>query len=380
MKGYLKTHRWARILLCILLGLLIFIILLLSAALLFLNFYPPFGGSASKEKREEYALRAENYFDGAFHNTGTFTLMTETDDPYRGRTSGKGRTPSEKLPIATPAFLQNPSEDDLTVTWLGHSTTLLQMQGMNILFDPVLSMISSPVSFVGSERFSDLPITAEELPYIDLVIVTHDHYDHLDYPTIKKIDGKVGKYIVPLGVENHLERWGVSEEKIAAVAWWEEVETDGPTVVCTPSRHYSGRKMIDQNDTLWASWVLKNERYQIFESGDTGFGDQFGEIYEKFGEFDLALMDCAQYSTRWHDVHMFPEEAVTACGILHAKAAIPIHWGAFSLSDHAWDDPAERFCLRGEEVGLPVVTPKLGETAQWSDLLGYTQRWWREIA
>ncbi len=380
MKGFLKTHRWARIVLWSLSGLLLFIVLLLCAVLLFINFYPSFGGSASKEKKEAYTLRAENYFDGTFHNIGAFTLMTEADDPYKERTSGKGRTPSEKLPIVTPAFLQEPSKDDLTLTWLGHSTTLLQMQGMNILFDPVLSEISSPVSFAGSKRFSDLPITAEELPSIDLVIISHDHYDHLDYPTIQKIDGKVKKYIVPLGVENHLERWGISEEKITAVAWWEEVEIDSLTVVCTPSRHYSGRKMIDQNDTLWASWVLKNESFQVFESGDTGFGDQFGEIYAKFGDFDLALMDCAQYSTKWHDVHMFPEEAVMAAEILHAEVAVPIHWGAFTLSDHAWDDPAERFTLRGEEAGLSVVTPRLGETAQWSRFSDYTQRWWREIA
>ena len=250
---------------------------------------------------------------------------------------------------------------------------------MNILFDPVFSDISSPVSFIGSRRFSDLAMTAEELPDIDIVIISHDHYDHLDYPTIRKIDSKVGKYIVPLGIENHLERWGVSEDKIITAAWWEEIELDGLTIACTPSRHYSGRKLIDQNATLWASWTLMNDSYKVFESGDTGYGDQFEEIYEKFGDFDLALMDCAQYSTAWHDVHMFPEEAVSAANILHARVAIPIHWGAFTLSDHPWDDPAERFTLNGEETGLNVVTPKLGETVEWSHLGDYQERWWREI-
>ncbi len=379
MKEFLKTHRGAKIALCILLALLIFIVVIVLIALLFINFYPSFGGNASRAKKEEYALRAQNYYDGAFHNVGEFSLMTEADDPFKDRSSGKGTIPSGKLPTVTPSFLQDPSKDDLSITWFGHSTVLLQMQGMNILFDPVFSEISSPVSFVGSRRFSDLAMTAEELPDIDLVIVSHDHYDHLDYPTIRKLDGKVGRYVVPLGVENHLKRWGVSEGKITTLAWWEEVTLNGLTVVCTPSRHYSGRKLIDQNATLWASWVLKNEQFQVFESGDTGFGDQFEEIYEKFGAFDLALMDCAQYSTRWHDVHMFPEEAVTAAEILHAKAAVPIHWGAFRLSDHAWDDPAERFTLRGEETGFTVVTPRLGETAEWTRLTDYTKRWWREI-
>ncbi len=379
MKEILKIPRWAKIVLRILLILLICLLLIVLLALLFINFYPSFGGNASREKKAEYASRASNYFDGAFHNTGEFSLMTEADDPYKDRSSGKGTLPGENLPTVTPSLFQNPAKDELSLTWFGHSSVLLQMQGMNILFDPVFSEISSPVSFVGSRRFSDLPLTAEELPQIDLVIVSHDHYDHLDYPTIQQIDGKVGRYVVPLGVENHLKRWGVSEHKISTLAWWEETEFDGLTVVCTPSRHYSGRKIIDQNATLWASWVLKNETYQVFESGDTGFGGQFEEIYAKFGTFDLALMDCAQYSTRWHEVHMFPEEAATAAGILHAKAAIPIHWGAFRLSDHAWDDPAERFTLRGEELGLTVVTPRLGETVEWRRLTEYTKRWWREI-
>ncbi len=378
--GYLKTHRWARILLWVLLGLLIFLIVLFSAALLFVFLYPPFGAGASSEAKAEYARRASNYYDGEFHNIGDFTLMTEADDPYKDRASGKGEIPSGKLPVEAPSFLEQPSKDQLTFTWLGHSTTLLQMQGMNILFDPVLSEISSPVSFAGPERFSDLPIQAEELGEIDLVIISHDHYDHLDTPTIQKIDGKVKKYIVPLGVENHLISWGVSAEKIVTLAWWEEVEVEGLTVACTPSRHYSGRKIVDANATLWASWVLKNESYKVFESGDTGYGDHFAEIFEKYGGFDLALMDCAQYSTAWHDVHMFPEEAVSAAKILQAKVSVPIHWGAFSLSDHAWDDPAERFTLRGEEEGLTVVTPRLGATVVWGDLEPHMERWWREIS
>lgn len=379
MKNFLKTHRWARITLRILLILLICIAVIAVAALLFINLWPSLGGNASKESKAEYAKRSDNYSDGVFHNVGEFSVMSEADDPYADRTSGKGTIPEDKLPVVTPSFLQNPSEKDLTFTWFGHSTSLLQMQGMNILFDPVFSDISSPVSFIGSRRFSDLAMTAEDLPDIDIVIISHDHYDHLDYPTIRKIDSKVEKYVVPLGVENHLERWGVSEDKIITAAWWEEIELNGLTIACTPSRHYSGRKLIDQNATLWASWTLMNDSYKVFESGDTGYGDQFEEIYEKFGDFDLALMDCAQYSTAWHDVHMFPEEAVSAANILHARVAIPIHWGAFTLSNHPWDDPAERFTLNGEETGLNVVTPKLGETVEWSHLGDYQERWWREI-
>lgn len=374
-----KSRRW-KIALRVLSIVIAVLAAIVIAALLFLALWKPFGGSASKEKKAEYALRAENYSDGAFHNVGAFSVMGEADDPYADRSSGKERTPRDRLPTVTPSFLQTPAQSDLTFTWFGHSSSLLQMQGKNILFDPVFSDIASPVSFLGSRRFSDLPMTAEELPYLDLVILSHDHYDHLDFPTIRKIDGKVGKYVVPLGVENHLIRWGVAEEKIVSLAWWEEAELGGLTVACTPSRHYSGRKLIDQNATLWASWVLKNGLYTVFESGDTGFGGQFEQIHEAYGDFDLALMDCAQYSTAWHDVHMFPEEAVSAAQILQARAAIPIHWGAFSLSGHAWDDPAERFTLRGEETGLTVLTPKLGETVEWTSRGDHTERWWRSLA
>ena len=374
-----NNRKWGKILIKTLLSMLCVIIAVAVFAIAFLRLWPAFGGTPDSSDKTNYAARAENYTNGAFVNDGSFSIMGESTDSYAGRSSGKGDTPIDTLPVISPTFLEEPSEDELTITWLGHSTSLLQMQGMNILFDPVFSEISSPVSFVGVRRFSPLPMQAEELPHIDIVIISHDHYDHLDYPTIKAIDGKVDHYIVPLGVENHLERWGVAEEKIIAMAWWEETQINGLTVACTPARHYSGRSLNDRNASLWASWVLRNDFYQVFESGDTGYGDQFFQIGEKYGPFDLALVDCAQYDTAWHDVHMFPEEAAAAAGEINAQAVMPIHWGAFKLANHAWDDPAERLVQRAEDIGLTAITPMLGETVTWGNRENHQARWWREL-
>lgn len=341
---------------------------------LFLSLNPVFGGRASKEQQKDYAKRAGNYADGRFTYPEEYIEEGISADV---RVSSKERKPVEELPVVTPEIPVEPGVDRVYVTWLGHSTTLLQMHGLNILFDPLFLKTASPVSFVGPERYSKAPLTIEELPKLDIVVITHDHYDHLEMKTVKQLDAKTDLFVVPLGVENHLMRWGIAEEKIRAAAWWEEIEVDGLTIACTPARHYSSRKGIDGGKTLFASWVLKDAYHQIYESGDTGYGGHFKAIYETYGDFDLVLTDCAQYNMQWHAIHMLPEEAVTACQILGAKLAVPIHWGAYSLSDHAWDDPAERFVSTAEKNGLAVSTPMLGETIDIDAVSGTANAWWR---
>lgn len=375
MGNFMKKHRWLKAIII----LFVILVVLLLAALLFLKLWPAFGGRASAEDRKNYEDRAENYRDGKFYNDGDFQIVRETEQTDEYIMSGKGTKPEGEIPVAEPAFDGELPEDEVRVTWFGHSSLLLQMHGMNILIDPVFSERSSPVSFAGNKRFSHLPVRVEDLPSIDLLILSHDHYDHLDYNVIKEIDEKVDRYIVPLGVENHLERWGVEEKKIQNMAWWEETTVGGLTVGCTPARHYSGRSLDDQFATLWASWVFQDEYHKVFESGDSGYGSQYEKIHEKYGDFDLVMTDCAQYDVNWPEVHMFPEEAVQAAQTLGTKAAMPIHWGAFTLANHPWDDSAERFVAAGEQAGLQIVTPQIGETMNLNSMEGSMKRWWKDI-
>lgn len=352
---------------------------ILLAVFLFLRLWPAFGGRASKEDRLDYANRAANYRNGIFYNEEDFQIMRKTEGRSDEPASTKGRKPKEELPVGTPEFGRELPEDEVQVTWFGHSSLLLQMHGMNILIDPVFSERNSPVSFVGSKRFSHPPVTVEELPHIDIVVISHDHYDHLDYNVIKALDEETDRYIVPLGVENHLERWGVEESKIHNMAWWEEITVGGLNIGCVPARHYSGRSLDDQFATLWAAWVFEDEYHRIFESGDSGYGKQYQQIHDRYGDFDFVLTDCSQYDVAWPDVHMFPEESIRAVQELGAKTAMPVHWGAFALANHAWDDPAERFVAAGESSGLRIVTPMIGKTVNLKETENYMERWWRDI-
>lgn len=360
----------------VLLIILAVIALTVAAVALFLSLNPAFGGRASKADRENYIKRAVNYDGNEFSYPKRWELSGLSEDNI---VSVKKTSPEGKIPVETPEFDERPDIDRVNVTWLGHSSLMLQMHGMNILIDPVFSKRTSPVSFAGPKRFSDLPVEIGDLPHIDIVVISHDHYDHLDMDTVRALDEKTERFIVPLGVENHLERWGVSAEKITNMAWWEETEINGLTVGCTPSRHFSGRRVVDSDKTLWASWVFKDGFHQIFESGDGGYGGHFEEIHDRYGDFDFVMIDCAQYNMKWHYVHMFPEESAMAAEALGAKAVMPVHWGAFVLSSHPWDDPPERFTAAAENLGLTVVTPRIGETMSLDKPQEYQQRWWKAV-
>lgn len=375
MKESSKKHKAVKIIVILFAALAC----ILLAVLLFLRLWPALGGRASKEDKQDYAARAENYRNGRFYNDGEFQIVKDAEKTDDKVLSAKGTEPQEELPTKESSYYAELKEDEVKVTWFGHSALLLQMHGMNILIDPMFSERVSPVSFAGPKRFMEAPVEAEQLPQIDLLVISHDHYDHLDYQVIKEIDEKVEQYVVPLGVENHLERWGIDKGKIETMAWWEEIMINGLVIGCTPARHYSGRSLNDQFATLWASWVFKDEYHQVFESGDSGYGTHFQEIHKKYGDFDFVMIDCAQYDVNWPEVHMFPEEAVLAVQTLGAKTAMPIHWAAMSLANHAWDDSAERFTLAGENVGLDIVTPYLGETMALEETEDYKERWWREL-
>jgi len=362
----------------VLLVIIMVFVILLFAVFLFLKLWIPFGGTPSKKDKEDYLKRSNNYKNGKFYNENKFQMIYNNAEKNK-YVSNKSVTPEDEIPIVKPNLLDNPPVDMLNITWFGHSSLLMQMHGMNIFIDPVFSNIISPVSFVGPSRFSELPMSIEDLPKINILAISHDHYDHLDYKTIKEIDSKVEKYIVPLGVEKHLERWGVDSAKIINMAWWEELNINGLLIACTPARHYSSRNMIlDKFNTLWASWVFIDDYHKVYESGDSGFDTHFQDIYNKYGSFSLALIETGQYNNRWKLTHMTPEESVEAGQILNAEYIMPIHWGTFVLAEHPWDDSVERFILEAEEEDIKYITPKIGETVIYNKNLK-TDNWWKNI-
>jgi L-ascorbate metabolism protein UlaG (beta-lactamase superfamily) len=263
------------------------------------------------------------------------------------------------------------------ITWLGHSALLLEMDGKTVLIDPMLGNAPSPFPIIGGKRFSkQLPIDIEQLPTIDAVLISHDHYDHLDYGSIMKLKDKVKKFFVPLGVGPHLLRWGVDSQKIAEGDWWDEFDYEGMTLACTPARHFSGRSLTDRNATLWCSWVIQGHDTNVFFSGDSGYGPHFSEIGGKYGPFDLTLMECGQYDDRWEAIHMMPEQTVQAHLDVRGKTMIPIHWGAFTLALHSWTDPVERAVKEAARLGASIATPRIGETV-YLDAEDYpVSAWW----
>lgn len=357
--------------------IIIIILILVLVIIIIYNFWPSLGGSPNKKDKEDYEKLAENYKDGVFTNYKDFSIITDNPKP-NNFVSIKENIPKEKIPVVKPNFLENPASEDLTFTWLGHSTLLLQMSGLNILFDPIFSDYASPVLGFGPKRFSSLPIEIEDLPKIDIVIISHDHYDHLDYKSIKELKSKVDLFIVPLGVEKHLIKWGIHEDKIKRMAWWEEYKIKDLTVSCTPAQHDSNRGKV-LNKTLWASYVLKNDKYNIYESGDTGYNIHFKEISETYGSFDLAFIESGQYNNMWPDIHMKPEEGIQAGLDLNAKVLMPIHWGTFSLSIHGWDDSVIRFTKESEEKNIETITPRIGQTVKYEEYYNYKEKWWEDI-
>jgi L-ascorbate metabolism protein UlaG (beta-lactamase superfamily) len=340
---------------------------------------PQFGGKPKGErlKRIESAF---NYKDGKFRNL-TKTVM---DMNFREgikvmgefMKNGTRRVPGKKLPVSDYTFpVLNKKEEKAAITWFGHSAILLEIEGYRIFLDPMLGPAASPVPFLSRRFKNEIAIPIDEIPEIDAVIFSHDHYDHLDYHSIQKLKDRVGHFFVPLGIGAHLERWGVPAEKITELNWWEETKFEHFTFVCTPSRHFSGRGISDRDKTLWASWVIHGDNNNVFFSGDSGYFDGFKEIGEKYGPFDLTMLECGQYNKRWHAIHMMPEETAQANVDLKGKIMMPIHWGAFNLSLHDWDDSVIRVRKKADELGVTVATPRIGQRWQLNDTVPATP-WW----
>jgi L-ascorbate metabolism protein UlaG (beta-lactamase superfamily) len=358
------------------------ILLLVISGILFVNFYPSIGGSQSAEKVEIFK-KSGHYEKGNFINQiptsmdmGFGKFMTILKDWIVGVPN---QSPEKPLPVLSVDSLTIASKNDslVRVTWFGHSAYLLEIQGKNILLDPMLGDYTGPHPWLGPNRFSNgIPIAIEKLPQIDAIIYSHDHYDHLDYDSISKLKDKVKKFYVPLGVGSHLEAWGVELDKIHELNWWDEITLDELQFVCAPARHFSGRGILDRNTTMWASWIIKSENRTIYFSGDSGYGPHFKEIGEKYGPFDFAMLECGQYDKRWESIHMMPEQTVQAALDLNAKMAMPIHWGSFVLALHSWNDPVQRVTKKAEELNVNVITPKIGEQISLNETKIADNSWW----
>lgn len=292
---------------------------------------------------------------------------------------GIDREPADTLP-SIKTDLKSLPVDETTLIWFGHSSYFIKMNGKTILIDPVFSERASPFQFIGKKAYPiQTPYTLVDFPEtIDLVIITHDHYDHLDSNTIQKLHTRVGRFYTSLGVGSHLEYWGVAPEKITEFDWWDtKTFKPGFEVVATPARHFSGRG-LKRNQTIWSSFVLKTDSASIYVGGDSGYDSAFTAIGEKYGPFDLALLECGQYNTMWPNIHMMPEEVAQAAIDLKAKVFMPVHWSKFTLALHRWKDPIERTTKAAEALGATVTTPMIGEPVVLGNELP-KKRWWENL-
>jgi L-ascorbate metabolism protein UlaG (beta-lactamase superfamily) len=339
----------------------------------------PFGKLPSG-KRLERLQNSPQYHDGAFRNTSETPMMTGDGSIWESLTEFFQRKNTEP-PALIPSVktnLRTLPDSVPTLVWFGHSGYLLHIDGMNILIDPIFAESISPVpwflhSYAGASIYS-----TDDLPPLDAVIISHDHYDHLNYETITKIHAKTKHFYAPLGVGEHLAYWGVPESKITEMDWWDSVSlAGGAELTAAPARHFSGRGLIG-NKTLWASFVLKTAHHSLYIGGDSGYDTHFKTIGDKFGPFDLVMLECGQYNTKWALIHLMPEEAVQASLDLRAKALLPVHWGRFTLASHQWDEPINRLVAEATKRALPLCTPLIGSAVDLSKPLPNAQ-WWKGL-
>ncbi len=358
---------------------------------------------ASRVRIRPYAAGSAQFRDGTFRNVLPSTIVAPEEQASLLRallTRHDVGQPAKPVPLVTPH--PEPEAAELAVTWLGHASALLEIDGRYLLVDPVWSERVSPSSVLGPRRLHPVPLPMEQLPPLDAVLISHDHYDHLDLPTVQTLlRNQAAPFVVPLGVGSHLRSWGVPEERIVELDWDQSTKVAGLTLSCTEARHFSGRG-LRRNTTLWSSWVIAGDRHRVFFGGDTGYTPAFAAIGARHGPFDLTLLPVGAYGDQWPDIHMTPEEAVRAhcdlnrCdlnrgdlnrgdlnrgdlnrGDVVGRLLLPVHWATFNLAFHDWAEPAERVCAAAAEHGVSVVLPRPGERVPVADP-PRLQRWWAD--
>ena len=349
------------------------------------NLLSNFGGKPDGARLARMA-RSPRFAEGQFRNTGG--VGSELQQGSYGSLAreyffgDQARRPPGPLPIEDPSIAwRGAPTSGLRATWLGHSTIFLEIDDFRVLTDPVWGERASPSSIVGPKRFHPPPVPLAALPRLDAVVISHDHYDHLDAPTIRELVRLQVPFFAPLGVGAHLEKWGVPPERITELDWWEEATLRGTQLAftATPAQHFSGRGVGDANRTLWASWVIGTPSRRIFFSGDTGLTRELEEIGARKGPFELVMLEVGAYNPAWGAIHLGPENAIEAHRMLGGGPLLPIHWGTFNLAFHAWDEPAETLARLAAEHGIPLLTSKLGAPVEPATVGALAETWWRSV-
>lgn len=353
------------------------LLLLLSIGAALAYAWSALGAQATGERLERMQA-SSRWKDGAFHDTlprvepDILEILPKWFDKPK-----PFRRPETDLSIYTKAEarLQQPPASGTRITWLGHSTLLIEIAKKRILVDPVWGEYVAPLPLKNARRFAAPPLRFEALPPLDAVVISHDHYDHLDHPTILRLKDLEVEFYVPLGIGAHLEYWGIPSERIHEHDWWQEAQLGELTLACTPARHFSGRMLTDKDQTLWAGWAFIGKDTRLFYSGDTALHPEFAEIGKRYGPFDATMMESGAYNEMWSDVHLGPEQAVIAHQMLGGELLIPVHWGMFDLGLHGWTEPMERILVAAKKTGVPVATLRPGESVEPTDPPPPV-RWW----
>ena len=353
----------------------------LPAGIAYARKNPQFGGSVTAEEKKRFE-NSMQWRGDIFENSSTTTMdMNLKTVPGLLKEFINGR--KSRMPKTSIDFHEFDRErfekgSKPRFIWFGHSVALLRIDSINILIDPMFGPDASPIGPMRTKRFSDNTLDIiDSLPEIDLVLLTHDHYDHLDYQSILKLKNKVKCFYVALGTARHLIKWGISKDRIQEFDWWQKTVFQELEIVFTPSRHFSGRGAFDRAKSLWGGWVVKSKEFSVYWSGDGGYDSHFKEIGMKYGPFDLGFMECGQYNERWQQIHMLPEEAVQASMDASVNKAIPVHWGAFSLALHDWKDPIQRFEKQAQLDGQDCLFPELGKVIKYDE--NHSEPWWERI-
>jgi L-ascorbate metabolism protein UlaG (beta-lactamase superfamily) len=332
--------------------------------------------------RDERILASKQFYDGVFRNTHSVrdgVLSPRGSILREWMFGGQQRRPRLALPVEQPQKIwTHPPETGMRATWLGHSTVLLELDGRRVLTDPVFAKRIGPMSFVGPRRFHPVPAEVSELPPLDVILLSHDHFDHLCAPTMRELAQTGVPVVTALGVGAQLERCGFAREQITELDWFESAIVGGIQFLATPAQHFSGRSLGGRNKTLWASWVIASDHRKVFFSGDTGLTDEFTAIGQAFGPFDLVMLEIGAFHPAWGTIHLGPENALEAFRMLGGGTLFPVHWGTFSLGFHAWDEPGEQLLSLAPKYDARILTPKLGSPFE-PDRVDGPRPWWRDL-